>query len=598
MEVLTTPKTYEEQEEEVLKSAKGSKVFRRLLVDMLKMRRDAVLLILAVVITAIAGAAYPLALGQALAGVSDGNVTALVLFSLLFLVIYLVRFFSNRMRTLTSTKLAQYSVKNIRDQAFKTLQRVPVDFYGKVKTGYLISRISNDAEGLSDFLTFQLPQVVAGISTVILSIAVMIYLDLHLTLYALIIVPVMMFFTLGIQGKVRRNFLRTRRTIAAITGNLAENIGAIRAIKSFNVEDRTFGKFDDLNRENFRANMKASLISSAYGASITIMEAAGIAIVIVAGVMQLLAGAATVIVIVEFILYVQEFFDPILQLSQLYNSYQSAEVGLIRIYGIIDSEKEPDVNSNQVDLKDWNSLVIDDVSFAYGDSYALKDVSLRVNRGDRIAIVGHTGAGKTTLSNLVLRFYSPKSGKIEIDGRDMSDIGMHSWRKLVSPVLQDPFLFRGTVIDNIQFSRPDISGEEIERQADAYGLKGIFESLQDGIQTEVGEMGRNLSEGQRQAISVMRAFIRESPIIILDEPTSQIDPYSEEIIIKALDLYLENKTLILITHRFSMVSLADRIVVIDGGKIVDSGNFQELASREGVFSELYRLQHGNMSRPF
>ncbi len=589
------PPTYEDVEEEVMKAAKGERVFRRLLRDIFSMKRDSAVLIIAVSVTAIAGALYPLALGDAFNGIRDGSVSALVVFSLSFILLYLLRFFSNRVRTISSTKLAQASIKSLRDRSFKTLQKVPIDFYGKVKTGYLISRISNDAESLSDFLTFQLPQVVAGIATVILSICIMVYYDFSLTLYALIIVPVMMAFTFMIQGKVRRNYLRTRRTIAAITGNLAENINAIRAIKSFNVENRTYKKFDDLNRNNFSANMKASLISSAYGASITVMESVGIAIVIVAGGMQLLAGAVSVGLLLSFIVYVQEFFDPVLQLSQLYNTYQSAAVGLVRIYGIIDSDVEKGPTVETPEIGNWESLDFDNVSFSYGDNYALKDVNLTIKRGDRVAIVGHTGAGKTTLSNLILKFYSPKEGAITLDGKELSEIDVRSWRGLVSPVLQDPFLFKGSVIENIMFSKPNVSEEEIEHLSDDYGLKEIFESLADGIRTEVGEMGRNLSEGQRQAISVMRAFIRESPIIVLDEPTSQIDPYSEKIIIEALQRYLKDKTLILITHRFSMVSLADSIIVVDQGKIVDTGNFQELVNRDGVFSELYNLQYGNLA---
>lgn len=586
------PQTYEEVEDELLKSAKGSGVFRRLLKEMFTLRKDAALLITAVVITAIAASLAPLALGYAINDIISGNVYYLVIFSLSFLLLFLLTFFSNRLRTISSTKLAQHSIKTIRDNAFKNLQRVPVAFYGKVKLGYLISRISNDAESLSDFLTFQLPQVVAGVSTVIISITIMVYLDLSLSLYALIIVPVMMVFTFSIQGKVRRYYLGTRKTIAAITGNVAENISAIRAIKSFNVENRTYERFDKLNRDNFTANMKASFISSAYGASITVMESVGIAIVIVAGAFQLISGVATVGILVSFIVYVQNFFDPVLQLSQLYNSYQSAAVGLLRIYGIIDSDTEKEPEGAGHELSDWKKLKFNAVNFSYGENDALKNISLEISKGDKIAVVGHTGAGKTTLSNLMLRFYSPGSGEITIDGRNINDLTVASWRHLVSPVLQDPFLFKGSVIENIQFSKPGVSAEEVEGLTERYGLREIFDSLPDGLQTEVGEMGRNLSEGQRQAISVMRAFIRESPIMILDEPTSQIDPYSEKIIITALKEYLNDKTLILITHRFSMVSLADRIIVIDEGRIVDTGGFDELVSRKGVFSELYKLQYG------
>jgi ATP-binding cassette subfamily B protein len=592
----TLPESYEELEEDLFRSTRGSRVFRRLVTDMLSRRKDAALLVTAVVIAALAGTLYPLALGFAINGIVEGSVPLMVLYSLTFLGLYVLIFFSSRIRTISSTRLAQHSIKSLRDSAFRTLQEVPVDFYGKVKTGYLISRISNDAESLSDFLTFQLPQVVAGISTVVLSIIIMTYLDFGLTLYALIIVPVMMLFTFSIQGRVRKNYLRTRKTIAAITGSMAENVGAIRAIKSFNVENRTYANFDSLNRDNLSANMRAALISSLYGSGIGVMEAAGIAIVIVAGAMQLISGAISVGLLVAFIIYVQEFFDPVLQLSQLYNSYQSAAVGLVRIYGIIDNEKEKANTGGSKVPRNWKAIDFEGVGFSYGENRALNKVNLSIAEGEKIAVVGHTGAGKTTLSNLVLRFYSPTEGRITIGGEELSGMEMRSWRGLVSPVLQDPFLFRGTVMDNVLFSKPDASADEMKELAYKYGMGEIFESLPNGLETEVGEMGRNLSEGQRQAISVMRAFIRDSPIIVLDEPTSQIDPYSEGVIMQALKSYLSDKTLILITHRFSMVSLADRIIVLDQGEIVDSGKFSELIEREGVFSELYGLQHpGNTS---
>ncbi|MCL4334510.1 MAG: ABC transporter ATP-binding protein/permease [Candidatus Thermoplasmatota archaeon] len=575
-----------------MKSAKGSKVLRRLLSHIFSYRKDSSILILSVAIAAVAGAFYPLVIGYAVDNIISGRLIFLVTYALLFLVLYFITFLANRVRTLKSTKLAQISVKYLRDSAFKNLQKVPVDFYGKVKTGYLISRISNDAESLGDFLTFQLPQVVSGIATVIISVAVMAYLDFPLMLYALIIIPVMVGFTFSMQGRVRRNYLRTRRTIAAITGNLAENISAMRSIKSFNVEEPTYERFDVLNQDNLKANVKAARLSSFYGATVAFMEAVGIAIVIIAGSLQLISGIATVGILVSFIIYVQEFFDPVTSLSQLYTSYQSAAVGLVRIYGIIDSPQEVVKDPVIRDLSDWNELSFNEVSFAYGDNYALKDINLKIKKGEKIAIVGHTGAGKTTLSNMVMRFYSPQKGSITLDGSKLDDINIESWRKLVSPVLQDPFLFRGTVIENIQFSKPDATDDYIIQLSMKYGLKEIFDSLPEGIYTNVGEMGRNLSEGQRQAISVMRAFIRESPIIILDEPTSQIDPISEKIIISALKDYLKSKTLILITHRFSMVSLADKIVVIDQGRIVDTGKFNDLLSREGVFSELYHLQYG------
>ena len=586
------PETYEELEDELIRTAKGSRSFRRTLSEILSMRMESSKLIASLAVTAVAGTLYPLALGYAVNGIIAHDYVSLTIFSLMFLSLYLVQFFSNRIRTISSTILAQKEIKSLRDRAFTNLQYVPEAFYSRVKTGYLISRITNDAETLSDFLTFQLPQVLTGISTVIVSISIMFYKDFNLTLYALIVIPVLMAFTFSIQGRVRRNYLRTRKTIAAITGNLAENIAEIRTIKAFNSEGRTEERVGKLNDDNLHANLKASLLSSSYGAVVRVIEAVGIAIVILAGAMQLLHGYTTVGLLVAFIVYVQEFFDPVIQLTQLYNSYQSSVVGLSRIYGIIDQPKDPEPQNSPGDIGFNDSIDISGLTFSYGENNALKDVALSISKGDKVAIVGHTGAGKTTLSNLLLKFYTPEFGQIRIDGRNLSELQTASYRRLIAPVLQDPFLFRGTIMQNILYVQPDVTKEDVIVLANKFGLTDIFSVLPDGLETNVGEMGRNLSEGQRQAVSILRAFVRNPEILILDEPTSQIDPFSERRIINALQEFLSEKTLILITHRFSMISLVDRIVVLREGNIVEEGTFHELMNNDGTFSDLYRVQFG------
>ncbi|MHB8361431.1 MAG: ABC transporter ATP-binding protein [Thermoplasmataceae archaeon] len=584
-------RSYEEEEEDVLKSQKGGRVFRRLLGEIFSQKRDSRILIISVIITALAGTLYPLALGEAINGVISRNTGDLFIFGAAFLGFFITQFFSNRMRTISSTKVAQQTIKNLRDRSFSNIQKVPVSFFGKVKTGYLISRITNDAESLSEFLTFQIPQVVSGISTVIVSITIMFYLNFTLTLYALIVIPLLSGFTFSIQKKVRRYYLRTRKTIAAITGNLAENISGIRAIKSFNVEDRMATRFDGLNNDNFDSNIKAAKLSSVYGAIIRVIEAAGIAIVLIVGAQQLFANVISVGILVTFVVYVQEFFDPVTQLSQLYNSYQSSMVGLTRIYGIIDSPPADSSNEGKTLIEGFKgSIKLDDVSFAYGDSVALKNVDIEIMKGKKVGIVGHTGAGKTTFSNILLKFFAPTSGKVTIDGVDLKEIDTNVYRKLISPVLQEPFMFRGTILDNVKAFMPEATDEYIIGKAKEFGLYALFENLENGFNSDIGEMGRNLSEGQRQAISILRAFIRNPEILIMDEPTSQIDPYSEKLIISSLDSFLKDKTLILITHRFSMISLVERVISFQEGEKVEDGTFSELLKSDGVFRKMYNIQ--------
>ena len=403
--MVPLPKTYEDVEEEIIKRGKGFASFKRMIGEMIRQRKQSRNLAASIIITAVMGTIYPLTLGLAVDAIVDRNILLLVAYAMLFFTVYIIQFFSNRVRTITSTYLSQHTIKNLRDKAFQSLQKVPVSFYSKVKTGYLISRISNDGESLSEFLTFQVPSLISGITTVIVSASIMLYLAPTLALYSFIVIPILIGFTFSIQPRVKRNYLRTRRTIAAITGNLAENINAIRAIKSFNVGNRVENNFDALNTDNYRANMKANLLASTYGAIVRVIEAAGIAIVLIEGGIQTLAGIIPVGIMVAFVVYVQEFFDPVVQLSQTYNSYQSAMVGLTRIYGIIDSEKErEDPNARQIDTF-RDELQFRDITFSYGSGNALESVSFTIRKGQKVAIVGHTGAGKTTISNLLLKFY-------------------------------------------------------------------------------------------------------------------------------------------------------------------------------------------------
>lgn len=584
---------YEEQEEKFIPMQKGSRAFRRLVKDIFSMKRESTTLVVAVLTTAIAATLYPLALAFAINGVISGNLGKLYLYAGIFFMLYIVQFFSNRERTISSTILAQSVIRSLRERAFENLQYVPVTFFGRVKTGYLISRITNDGETLSEFLTFQLPQVISGIATVVVSISIMFYYDFNLTLYALIVIPVLMGFTLSLQGKVRRNYLRTRRAIAAITGNLSENINAIRTIKSFNVEKRMEQRFDGLNTTNFKANMKATFLASFYGSTIRIIEAVGIAIVLIAGAFQLEAGVTSVGILVAFVLYVQEFFEPVVQLSQLYNSYQSSMVGVARIYGIIDFPKQSATENAKLPASFHDRIEFRNVSFSYGEDDALSGINITIRKGEKIGIVGHTGAGKTTLSNLIMKFYFPTDGEILLDGKSLGEVNTGQYRRLIAPVLQEPFMFKGSVYDNVLFSNPGATREQIDTLVERFSLGEIFRNLPDGLRTNIGEMGRNLSEGQRQAISILRAFIRDPEILILDEPTSQIDPYSEKLIIDSLSDFLRDKTLILITHRFSMVALVDRIVVLNEGSVVEEGEFQELLNSDGVFHHLYTIQYGN-----
>ncbi|MEM0195843.1 MAG: ABC transporter ATP-binding protein [Thermoplasmatales archaeon] len=577
---------YDATEDRYLKPQKGIRTMLRMIRDIFRFKRYSSIFVISVVVTAVTGVLYPLALGYAVNEILRRNVDLLILYSVLFFFLYLMQFVSSRFQTVTSTMVAQKFIKGMRDNAFSKLQRVPIDFFSKVRTGYLISRIENDSESIADFLTYQLPQVISGITTIAISAGIMFYLNARLAAFSLAVLPILGIFTLSLQGKVRMNYLRTRRTIASITGNLAETIAAMRTVKAFNAENQAAERFDRLNYDNFEANMNASRLSSLYSAVIRVIEAAGIMIVIYEGSLSLQSGAISLGILVAFITYIQQFFNPIIQLSQLYNTYQNSLVGASRIYSIIDSQEEEDEGKETIEHFS-NSIVGRGIQVKYEESSALEGVSIEIRKGERVAIVGRTGAGKTTLTNVILKLKKPDSGQITIDLRDLRNINTKMYRNIISPVLQEPFLFNGTVFENIRYAREDVSREEVEDLIRRYGMQYIFNSLPEGLDSQVGEMGRNMSEGQRQAVSIIRAFVRNPEIVILDEATAQIDPPSEKEIMNALKRYSSEGTLILISHRFSLITLADRIVVLEKGKVVQEGTLDSLSKQPGVFSELY-----------
>ncbi len=578
---------YDAIEDQFLKPEKGRRTMLRMVKDILYWRRDSAVFTTSVVITAIAGVLYPLALGLAVNSILSRNVGSLTIYSVLFFLIYFVQFFSNRTMSLSSTKVAQGVIKRMRDRAFYNLQKVPLEFFSKVKAGYLISRIENDSESISDFLTYQLPQVISGVTTIIIAAGIMFYLDTTLALYSLLVMPILGLFTLVIQTKVRANYLRTRRAIAAITGNLAETIAAIRTVKAFNAESQIEDRFKLLNSENFDANMKATRLSSSYSSAIRVIEAVGIVLVIYEGSIALLNGQISLGILVSFIAYVQQFFNPIVQLSQLYNTYQNSMVGASRIYSIIDSSPEKD--SGNVDIQKFTTSIVGrGMRVTYDGSVALDRVTVEIDKGECVAIVGRTGAGKTTLTNVILKFKYPDEGDIAIDLKALNTLDTKAYRKLIVPVLQEPFLFNGSIFDNIEYSKKGITKDEVQSFINNYGMSEIFRTLPNGLDSPVGEMGRNLSEGQRQAVSILRAFVRNPDIIIMDEATAQIDSKSEKNIITAMRNYAKNGTLILISHRFSLITLSDRVIVLEKGNIVQEGTLDVLANQEGVFKDLYK----------
>ncbi len=565
-------------------------LMKRMLRDLLKNRIGSAKIIVSLLGISGVGMIAPLVLGFAVDSITTGAVKLLLLFAILYGGLYVLNYVARKVQMRNVMVLAQWYIKELRDKSFRRLQKVPISFFTEIKTGRIISRLTNDAEALSDFLTFQVAQVVSGMTTVVASVIIMSILDPSLTLYSIAVIPALFIFSFSIQGKVRKRYLNTRRAIATLTGTAAEDISGIRAIKGFATEDRMNARFSTLNKNNLDANLSASRLASFFSSIVRMIEASGIALVIYAGAGQAISGVISVGLLVAFLSYVQGFFDPVIQLSQFYNSYQSATIALGRLYQIIDYEEEADKGRHVIENLS-GGITFENVSMKFNNSYALKDVSFTIDAGEKVAIVGHTGAGKTTLANMILKFYHPTSGRISVNGIDLEDVKTAGYRDITAVVLQEPLLFKDSIIGNVRYSKPEATDEEIGRIFKQFGLDDIFSPLPDGLHTEIGERGNGLSEGQKQAISIVRAIIRNPQLIIMDEATSQLDLFTERRIQEALAKFLEGRTVIVIAHRLSTISFADKIVVLDHGRIEEEGEFRELISHKGLFYKLYETQN-------
>jgi ABC-type multidrug transport system fused ATPase/permease subunit len=458
-----------------------------------------------------------------------------------------------------------------------------------------MSYITNDVDALADFVTFQLPQVLAGLATVILVFPVMFFFNSGLTLVSLIVIPPLVILTLAFQGKIQESFVETRKKIAVVTAKLQEGISGVRVTQSFVEEDRASENFDSANVENLRANLRANRLTSLFNALVQLIEACGIAFVIWYGSREIISGVLSVGVLVAFLFYLNSFFNPIIQLTTFYNSYQSAVTGFDRVLQVLDTPievSEPKISKRILSAESQGKIEFQDVSFGYDQSLpVLKNVSLKIDSNEVIAIVGPTGAGKSSLVSLILRFYDPQNGSVLVDGVDVREMKFKEFRGKISIVPQDPFLFQATILDNIRYGRQDAADDEVIEVGKKVGLDEVVKKFPEGYHTMINEAATNLSMGQKQMICFSRALLRNPKILILDEATSGVDPVAEVQLQKALTLLLENRTAIIIAHRLSTVRLADRIIVLQGGRIVEEGRFDQLLERrEGIFANMYAMQ--------
>ncbi len=481
---------------------------------------------------------------------------------------------------------------NLRRDLFRHLQALPLGYHDRHIVGVTISRVINDVGVINDLLSQGLVTLVGDSVVLIGIVVVMVSMSPRLALLTFTVIPVMALVTVWFARNAQTAFRQTRARIAEVVGDLAEDLSGMRVIQAFAQEGATQERFERANRANRDATVSAMTLSFIFLPVVEFLGLAATALVLWFGGTAAARGELTIGVVVAFLAYVSRFFDPIQELSQLYTTMQAAMAGGERVLTLLDTQPEVADRPGAIPMPPIRGeVVLDHVHFAYRDDVAvLHDVCLSIAAGETVALVGPTGAGKTSIANLVARFYDVTAGAVRIDGIDVRDVQQRSLRSQMGLVPQDPFLFSGTIAENIAFGRPDASQQEIEAAARLANIHDFIVTLPDGYSTQIMEGGVNLSMGQRQLICIARAALAEPRILILDEATASVDTLTEAFIQDAIARLLAGRTAIVIAHRLSTVRNADRICVVDGGRIVEEGTHDELLARGGLYRELYERQ--------
>lgn len=501
---------------------------------------------------------------------------------------------TNYIQLIFMAKVAQSVMYRLRTQLFTHLQRLSLSFYDRNSVGRIMSRIQNDVLQLEDFLT---EGVMAGGDLLVLgaTVVAMLLLDVQLGLITLVVMPLLIVSLYCWQKYAKPVFLKARRAISAVNGALQENISGVRVVQSLGREELNMQNFDELNKQHLQSGLQASRLSAGVAPGVELLSAIAIALVIIFGGREALDTESTleIGILVAFALYIQRFFEPVRNLTMEYTMIQRAMAAGARVFELMDVSPDIKDAPNAKELSSVRGEIkFEHVSFSYSeDVEVLHDIDLHITPGEMVALVGPTGGGKSTLVSLLPRLYEVTEGRVTLDGNDIRDVSRMSLSKHVSMVLQDPFLFSGTIRENIRYGRLDASNEEIEEAARIVGADDFIRKLENGYDNLLQERGVNLSVGQRQLISFARALLANPRILILDEATANIDTQTERVIQDALARLLRGRTSLVIAHRLSTIRNAPRILVVDDGRIAESGDHQELLSKNGLYARLYSMTY-------
>ena len=524
-------------------------------------------------------------------GLFGGDGSELVLASFLFVVLAIGVYVFQAISTYTVAWIGQGFIRDLRVRLFTHMQKLSMSFYDKESSGRLLARMTADMVALTDVLNHGFLMVIQLLLLIFGTVVILFILSWELALISLIVIPPLVIATAIFRVYSTRAYEAVRDRIADVLIHMQESFAGIRVVQAFGRERQNMERFGEINEANFEANQRTVRISSGYVPFIELLGGMGVGIILYFGGRGIFGAEVSVGTVAAFIFYLNFIFQPIQQLSQVYDMLQSGFAALNKVFDLL--AVEPDVREGEstkplpqpVDGR----IEFEGVSFSYAaDNPVLHDVSLTIEPGQRVALVGATGAGKSTIARLALRFYDPTQGRVLLDGYDLRDLSFADLRRTVVMVPQEGFLFSGTIRENILFGKPDATDEELEIACRSLGVHEFIESLPEGYETAVRYRGSRLSAGEKQLVSLARAFLADPPVLILDEATSSVDPGTEVLVEEALRRVLTGRTSVVVAHRLSTAEQADRVIVIDGGRLIEDGHHDALLQRDGHYAALYR----------
>jgi len=571
---------------------------RRLLNELLRPRKRALVWgSIVIIVETLAKLAGPILIGigidKGIPPVARGeSPTVLGIVVGLFLAVVVLRAALEYAFLTIAGKLGQDVLYDLRERLFEHFQRLSLSFHERYTSGRVISRLTSDVEAIWELLGSGILAVASGGLSILGISIVLLILDWPLALVAIAIFPLVLLLTRWFRTRAEVVYRETREAVALVIVQFVESLGGIRAVQAFRREPRNQAIFDDVDDRLRQANLSSNRLAAVYGPGVNGLGRVTIAVVLLVGSYRVAGGSMTLGTLAAFMLYVRRFFEPVQDLSQFYNLFQSAAAALEKLSGVLEEPPAvPEPEAPVALLEPHGEIRFEQVRFAYRDIEVLHGIDLVIPAGQTVALVGETGAGKSTVARLIARFYDPTSGAVRLDGIDLSDLDDETLRRAVVMVTQENFLFSGTVADNISFGRPSATRSEVEQAARVIGAHEFIAAMPDGYDTDVRKRGGRLSAGQRQLVAFARAFLADPAVLILDEATSSLDIPSERLVQRALRTLLADRTAVIIAHRLSTVEIADRVLVIDDGIVIEDGSPAELvattSSRYGALHQAW-----------